>query len=109
MIQRRYCHKSVAVKNKLYLVGGNLAKTCEVFNSITNKFCFLKQPKKISNSSLNYPTEVIAIGSKLNFFFDTTGTVKVYDFDSGKWSENTCNATKKLMFFSCVKLPMKSF
>ena len=38
MIERRCRHNSVAVKNKLYAIGGSLSPNCEVFDSTSNKF-----------------------------------------------------------------------
>ena len=108
MIERRYCHKSVSVKNKLFLVGGVSVDTCEVFNSNTNKFCLLKELKEIFKNSLSYLTEVISIGTKLSIF-GNKGHVIVYDIDKDEWSEKTCEAIKNLLSFSCVKLPVKSF
>ena len=106
MIERRHYHKSVAVKNKLFLVGGDRTKTCEVFNSTTNKFCLLKKPERLFESSSL--TEVISIGTKLNIFCNK-GRVIVFDIDNDEWSEKTCEATKNLLSFSCVRLPVKKF
>ena len=44
MINGRFGHKSIAVKNKLFVVGGIDTNDCEVFDSTTNKFTVLKQP-----------------------------------------------------------------
>ena len=107
MIERRHYHKSVAVKNKLFLVGGVVNKnTCEVFNSTTNKFCLLKKPERLFESSSL--TEVISIGTKLNIFCNK-GHVIVYDIDNDEWSEKTCETTKNLLLFFCVKLLVKNF
>ena len=108
MIKARYYHKSIAIKNKLFIVGQDVTKTCEVLNSNTNKFCLLNTPKKHFKSSCYYPTEVISIGSKLNIFYDK-GHVIIYDIDNDEWSEKTCEATKNMIYFSGVKLPVKIF
>ena len=108
MVERRYSHKSVAVKNKLFSIGGSVSNTCEVFNSNINNFCLLKKPEKLFERSFYYPRQVIAIGTKLNFFCNK-GNVIIYDIDNDKWSEKTCEATENLFLFSCVKLPVKTF
>ena len=44
MINRRGFHKSVSVKNKLFLFAGDRTKTCEVYDSTCKKFVLLKPP-----------------------------------------------------------------
>ena len=103
MIVRRFCHKSVAVKNKLFVIGGYIK--CEVFDSTTNKFTLLKQPTLASRFNLSEPYDVISIGSKL-FVFKEDRNVIIYDFENNKWSAKTCEATRNISYFSCVKVPV---
>ena len=42
MIETRFVHKSVAIRNKLYIVGGWTTRSCEVFDSCCNKFVLVK-------------------------------------------------------------------
>ena len=109
MIERRSCHKSVAIKNKLFVVGGRDTKTCEVYDSICNKFVFLKSPQETLREKLIRPAEVISIGNKLVVFCDQLGKcsryILFYDVDSDEWSEESWNAEKSLSKFSCVKVP----
>ena len=105
MINVRYCHKSVAVKNKLFVVGGLSTSNCEVFDSTTNKFTVLKQPTLASRYDLYESFGVNNIGSKI-FIFKDNSDVITYDFESNEWSVKACKATKNIRFFSCVKIPV---
>ena len=102
MIAGRSCHKSVAVKNKLFVISGSDRKDCEVFDSTTKKFTLLTQPTPASKYYLNDHTEVIAIGSKI-FMFQYNSKVITYDFENNKWSTKTCKATKHKDNFSILK------
>ena len=107
MVKERYGHKSVAVKNKLFVIGGLCTNNCEVFDLTTNEFTLLKQPSSIF---LHGPIEVITIGSKIFVFRKCSlskGSLKVYDFETNEWSMKTCGATKDKALFSCVKIPVK--
>ena len=43
MRQRRFLHGSVAMGNKLYVIGGRDTTSCEVFDKVSNKFSKIKQ------------------------------------------------------------------
>ena len=45
MVKDKFGHKSVAVKNKLFVVGGINTISFEVFDSHTDKFTLLKEPQ----------------------------------------------------------------
>ena len=106
MINDRYGHKSIAVKNKLFVIGGFLKKDCEVFDSTTNKFTLLKQPTSAFGYNCKDPSGVITIGSKL-FVFRNNSNVIIYDYNNDEWSEKICEAIKKLSLFSCASIPVK--
>ena len=101
MIEGRYKHKSVAVKNKLFVIGG-LYRKCEVFDSTTEKFTLLKQP--MSNDWYGL-SQVITIGSKL---FCLKSNINIYDLENDEWSEKPCEATKNIELFSCARIPSKT-
>ena len=102
MINERFCHKSVAVKNKLFLIGGMFTNNCEVFDSNTKTYTLLKQPTLASGFILYHPTEVITVGNKL-FIFKNDSCGKTYDFKNKKWSVKTCEVTKNIRCFSLLK------
>ena len=101
MINERCGHKSVAVKNKLFVIGGLYINYCEVFDSTTNKFSQLKQPTLASGFDLYRPFGVITNDSKIYVF--QNNNVKIYDFKSNEWSIEKCEATKNIDFFSVMK------
>ena len=105
MVKRRYCHKSVAIKNKLFLVGGGAIfdRDVEVFDSHCNKFVSIKEhPKWLDESNIS---DVLSIGNKIVIFSNEEGCVLIYDVDKNKWSRKSCEATKNIVHFSCSKLP----
>ena len=108
MIKERVGHKSVAMKNKLFVVGGNKS-TCEIFDSNCNKFVLLNSPQGSINEHLIRPAEVILIGSKLLVFCDLFGKyskyILFYDGDKDGWSEQSWKVEKYCSRFSCVKVP----
>ena len=83
MIETRYRHKSVAIKNKLFVVGG-ITSSCEVFDSNSNKFVLLKQHLTFVNFVGNAGC-VTSVGSKLVVFSEQA--VLFYDVKNHKWSQ----------------------
>ena len=107
MVKERFGHKSVAVKNKLFVIGGFVKSDCEVFDSTTNKFTLLKQPTVAPKYFLRQPSGAFTFGSKI-FVLRNEGSVIIYDFENDEWSEKTCKATTGIWHFSCAKLPVKT-
>ena len=104
MIKERHCHKSAAIKNKLYMIGG-FKKTSEVYDSTCEKFVLLKCPDGSFSCHLDHPIAVNSIGNKLVVFQRTTSTSLIYDVVKETWSEETCEVSKNLSSYSCVKVP----
>ena len=103
MIERRIRHKSVAVKNKLFVFGG-LLTTCEMYDSTCNEFVALKSPPSSFLNHLHYPAGVITIGSKLLVFGDGRN-ILFYDTVNFEWSEESCEAIADVEWYSCAKFP----
>ena len=101
MIDGKCGHSLVVVRNKLFVIGYG-SDTCEVFESRSNKFVALKSPP-VDFVELN---KAIAIGSKILVFQNDTTTVHCYDVDKNEWSEESCEVTRNLGSFSCVKLAL---
>ena len=109
MIKGRCDHSSVAVNDKLFIVGGYMLNSLEVFDSRSNKFSLLKEP--FSGITRNYeftPEETFTVDSKLLIVCDK-GRVIFYDYMNDEYSEKKCRATKDLIDFSCVNLPVIAF
>ena len=105
MIEKRQNHKSIAIKNKLFIVGGNSKSTCEVFDLTCNKFVLLKPHFKSVEENFDYLAEVISIGSKLVVFGTIIQTIWFYDVEKNEWSEAPFQLTGLLFGFGCAKFP----
>ena len=105
MIEKREYHKSAAIKNKLFVVGGRWTATCEVFDSTCSKFVLLKPPSVLHKIFLYIPAKVVTIGSNVVVFCDK-GTVLFYDSKTFQWSGEWCEETKGIQNFSCAKVPL---
>ena len=103
MIKERSHHKSVAIKNKLFVVGGLSTQTIEVFDSSSKKFALLQHPS--INLRSHYILDVTSIGNKIVLFSNKDGSVFLYDVENDVWSEKSCEATKHIKYFSCARLP----
>ena len=103
MVEERCDHKSVAVKNKLFIVGGNTT-TCEVYDSGCGKFSLLKLVKETIYGFLRFPSEVLSIENKLFVFKRYEKNVLLYDVEKDDWSEQPCSLIKN-RDDSCVKVP----
>ena len=103
MVERRSDHNLLAVKRKLFSIGGNnrgdvLFNECEVFDSTCNRFVTLK-------SSALFYAKAVSIGSKVFIFQNKTSNLVIYDTHKEEWSEEPCEATNNYSNYSCVKLP----
>ena len=98
--------KSVAINSKLFVIGGypNRRLTCEVFDSICNKFVLLKSCPVSNVNSYYGPFGVFSIGNKLVIFVDE-GKILVCDTENFEWSKNSCEAMNGIWSYSCAVLP----
>ena len=104
MVEERHHHKSVAVKNKLFIVFGNTT-TCEVYDLNCGKFNLLKLIKETIYDYLKYRTSVLSIENKLFVFNGFEKNVLLYDVEKKYWSEEPCGFIQNLDTYSCVKVP----
>ena len=108
MVERRYLHSLVAIRNKLFAVGNlyrNRIFTCEVYNSASDCFVLLKQVPSALKPLSNIPRGTIFVGSKLYMIFHLSPTVLCYDVDSDKWCEKPFEMTYSMPGFSCCRVP----
>ena len=107
MVEERSEHKLVAIKDKLYVVGGGpiFTYTCEVFNSTSNKFVLIKPPPESCEMYIRWPVAVISIKSKIAIFNDNENSIVWYDVENDKWFIESCEVTRNLSGFCCAKLP----
>ena len=108
MIERRFGHCSVAVKNKLFVVGGcygSGSETCEVYDSACEKFVYVKQKPNSMTFSFANIAETFAIGSKIFTLANLSATVICYDAEKGEWSEEPFEITEDRSYFGCAVVP----
>ena len=103
MISGKYRHSLVVVKSKLFVIGRN-PDTNEVLDNICKKFVAIKSPQ-ISSFGYLRLNHAISIGNKIVLFQDDKPVAMCYDVDKEEWSEEQCEVTNRLEFFSCVKIP----
>ena len=103
MIKRRISHRSVAIKNKLFIVGGVYETSIVVFDSSINKFVFIKYDSR--DLRCKYISDITTFGNKILIFNNKNGLVFVYDVEKDDWVEKVCDATENINYFSCAKIP----
>ena len=113
MIERRRGHGSVAMRNKLFIVGnsslnGSLTR-CEVFDSASDRFVLLKQYPTVLTFDLNVLANTFSIENKIVTVGHNSSTVLCYDVENDEWSEETCDVTKEIYCFSSTQIPMMKF
>ena len=69
MLKGRCNHGTVSIGNKMFVITIDGINDSEVFNSITNKFTFIKiNPHSIGNGNLNPQISAISVGYKIYVF-----------------------------------------
>ena len=101
MIEERCFHRSVAIKNKLFSFGGVSNKNIEVFDSRSYQFVLLKCPNDLSHHEISDATSV---ANKIVMFGNKNGLVLLYDVENDVWSEERCESTRQIKYFSCSKV-----
>ena len=94
-------HSSVAVRNKLFAVGGSYGSSGEVYDSTSQRFTLLKND--IDGFGHDFDCKSISIGNKVIVI--STGSTLCYDIDKETWVEEPFEITKNFNAFSCVKVP----
>ena len=85
MLETRYYHASVSIKNKLFMIGGSTTQ-CEVFDSFSNKFANIKPVLPIYKYA-GLPTQYVTLGSKIKMFDRFSLDAVVFDIEKEDWSE----------------------
>ena len=66
--------------------------------SVRNSLKLNRQPSINFNKSLS-------IGRKIVLFQKRRSSIICFDVDKDEWSEESCEVTKHIRYFYCVKLP----
>ena len=100
---RRHSHKSVAIRNRLFIIGDCFNQAIEVFDSCSNKFALLQHPP--INMRNFYTAALTSIGNKVVVFSNRDGSVLFYDVEKDVWSKKSCVASKHIEYFFCATVP----
>ena len=97
MVERRHEHSLITLKNKMFVIGGNMI-SCEVYDTCSETFMLLKQPPKSLKFDFlkSIPDTATTIGSKVVIFGSHSETFAYYDDDKNKWAEEPFEFTKDL-------------
>ena len=104
MIKWRGCHKSLAIKNKLFVVGGT-TPTCEIYDSTLNKFVLITAPPEYYKHYFYGPAKFISVGRKLVLISKDRHMV-FYNFENDDWLETSFELTKDIMDFCCANVAL---
>ena len=77
---RRHSHKSVAIKNKLLVVGGFANSFVEVFDSCSNKFVLLKY--NFTHLRHRFVSDITTLGNRILIFNNFNGSLLIYDVEN---------------------------
>ena len=101
----RCCHQSVAINNKLYVIGGG-TEVSEVYDSTCKKFNSLKRPVMQDHKKLLIdPVALFSIRSEFYVFSENSLKVLIFDYETNKWYEKLYQALKGISKFASVKVP----
>ena len=94
MVKSRHSHRLVALRNKLFVLGGPLTNSMEVYDSACCVFTLLKMPSSVKNF-FKAMHNCVLIERKILILLNKSSNMVVYDTDTNKFSEETCTVTKK--------------
>ena len=93
MIEAGYGHNLVAVRNKLFVMGG-LKRSVEVYDSTFKSFVIINPP---IDRNFDYKPQAISVANKVVIFFTEylcpSTKCLCYDLDKNEWTVETCGRT----------------
>ena len=99
MIEGRTHHHQVAVRNKLYVIGGQ-TQTCEVFDRIVNKFVLVRPPPSLFTINAS---GAFSIGNEILIFKHNSAQLIRFDFVKNQWDEILFEVPNK--YYRSMKMP----
>ena len=109
MIESRNGHAAVSVGNKMYVICGQFDVTCEVFDSVSRKFNYIRQIVRSETHSTIM--SAVSIGYKIiafpfqNYNSSVDRKYLIYDVFTDKWEQKLIELVSTYFVDSCSKLP----
>ena len=104
MVEGRKSHDLVAIKNKLFAIGGR-ENTCEVYDSCSKKFYLLKSPQKKFKFNFDNAAFAFSMADKIIVFDGAIKFGGCFDLNKEEWSEQLIEMVDDYIFSGCFKLP----
>ena len=105
MIEKRNDHASVTIGNKLFVIGGYRMATCEMFDSCTRKFCYIKSCSGFPNNL--FRLHGVSISNQIVIFAEVCNEFHTEIFtcctETYEWKSIDCDVLKNKSQVSCVK------
>ena len=97
-------HKSVVVKNKLFVIAGG-TNINEVYDSTSKKFTVLKPSFSLHNIRKNCPFAAFKVSHNLFVYFSRSSNVFYFDTIKGEWYKKPSKLAEQLSYFSAIQVP----
>ena len=105
MNEKRCDHASVSMGNKMFVIGGCVKSTCEIFDSCSRKFSYIKTCSDFTNDMGYF--EAVCINNRIVIFekhyYKNHTKVFTYNDYKNEWKLIDCSFVKNKSDFSCVK------
>ena len=106
MNEARSFHGSVAIRNKIFVVGGLRKNTCEVFDTVSNRFVLLVKTSPVFKSYNRYQNITFLFGNKVAMHRFNSNKIMLFDIETEQWSEKSSkNLTYLLSMYLSIKVP----
>ena len=105
MIDVRLNHALVSMGNKMFVIGGFLRRsTCEIFESCSRKFCYIRTRSEINNIA---SFKGACVSNQFIVFGEVMGKrqtkVFIFDVKANQWKNIDCSILNNKCFVSCIK------
>ena len=105
MIEERSHHASVSIGNKLFVIGGYKTSTCEIFDSLARKFCYMKTCLELGRN-IDY-FQAVCISSQIIVFGEVRNEheTKMFTYidETSEWKSIDCKYLNNKRGVSCIK------
>ena len=105
MIEKRTCHASVSMGSKLFVIGGSNMSSCEILDSFSRKFTYIKTCAELTDKfdgfyAVCICNQIVIFGSgwyhcEMNMF--------IYNVETAEWKVVDCSILKNISAASCIK------